>query len=134
MMSDDKFLAAFEAATLDEKLFDHEAHIRMGWIYVTRYPLAEAIDRFAAALKNYTRALGCEAKYHETITWFYMLLIHERQTRQQTVSFTAFLDANADLISKPSILLRYYKAETLASDRARTHYMLPDNLEKKAAA
>lgn len=125
-MTDQEFRAAFEAATLDETLFDHTAHIRMGWIYAVHYPLAEAIDRFSKALKNYTRALGCEEKYHETITWFYMLLIHERQASLQYGSFPSFLAANSDLVGKPSVLLSYYTAETLASDRARTHYVLPD--------
>lgn len=133
-MTDQEFRAAFEAATLDERLFDHTGHIRMGWIYVAHYPLAEAIDRFSKALKNYTCLLGCEEKYHETITWFYMLLIQERQASQQYGSFSAFLAANSDLIKKPSILFRYYSAETLASDHACAHYVLPDACLCVAAA
>lgn len=125
-MTDDSFLAAFEAATLDPVAFTHEAHIRMGWIYVTRYPLTEAIGRFAAHLKVFAAASGAAGKYHETITWFYMLLIAERQALGRHSSFKAFLKRNEDLVAKPSILTQYYRAETLASEAARQHYLLPD--------
>ncbi|MFC4348561.1 hypothetical protein ACFO5Q_11975 [Kordiimonas lipolytica] len=133
-MNDEEFLKAFEDASLDPKLFDHKAHIRMGWIYVMRYPLAEAIEKFGRALRAYTRALEAEAKYHETITWFYMLLIAERQAAHPAATFAAFLGKNRDLVAKPSILTRYYRAETLASDRARYHYVLPDGAMVKDAA
>ncbi|NVJ70402.1 MAG: hypothetical protein HWE08_08620 [Alphaproteobacteria bacterium] len=133
-MTDDQFMSAFEDATLDPNLFDHEAHIRMGWLYVTRYPLTEAIDRFASSLKRLTKALGAEAKYHETITWFYMLLIADRQALCTAKSFDGFLAANTDLVGKPSVLTRYYHPKTLASVRARTHYVLPDMVAGKEAA
>ncbi len=125
-MNDQEFQAAFEDTSLDPKLFDHEAHIRMGWIYATKYPLAEAIARFAGALRAYTRALGAQGKYHETITWFYMLLIAERQARTTAATFDAFLAKNRDLVASPSILTRYYRPETLAAEQARQHYVLPD--------
>ncbi|WP_286829946.1 MULTISPECIES: hypothetical protein [Kordiimonas] len=133
-MTDQDFMAAFEDTSLNANLFNHEAHIRMGWIYATRYPLADAIDRFARALKAYTEALGCADKYHETITWFYMLLIAERQAETQATSFDAFLAANPDLVATPSILTRYYSQDTLASARARQHYILPDRGTRQEAA
>jgi hypothetical protein len=38
-----------------------------------------------------------------------------------------FADANADLLRwKPSVLDRYYSPETLASDRARRTFLMPD--------
>jgi len=114
-MTDHDFMAAFEDASLDASLFDHTAHIRMGWLYATRYPLAEAIARFARTLKAYTKALGCEDKYHETITWFYMLLIAQRQARTTAATFDTFLAKNGDLVASPSILTRYYRPETLAA-------------------
>ncbi len=134
-MTDNELFAAFEAGTLDAKIFDHKMHVRVGWIYACRFPRAQAVERFANQLKAWTTALGIPGKYHETITWFFMLLIDERQTLQQAATFDAFIELNADLIGKqPSILELYYTPETLRSVHARTHYMLPDRLEVRPAA
>jgi len=129
-VSDDDLYAAFENGTLDARIFDHEMHIRVGWIYVCRFPLAEAISRFADRLKAWATALGIPGKYHETITWFYMLIISDRQSRQQVSGFSDFLAKNTDLLgSIPSILEQYYKPETLAAPHARKYYVLPDQFK-----
>jgi len=128
-MTDDEIFNAFEAGTFDAKTFSHKMHIHVGWIYVTRLERLEAIERFADRLRAWAIALKIPGKYHATITWFFMLLISERQTLQSAKTFDAFIDQNSDLLSKsPSILEQYYTAETLASPHARTHYLLPDNL------
>ncbi|MCJ9430001.1 hypothetical protein [Kordiimonas marina] len=127
-LSDDDFLAAFEAGRLDVKGFDHKAHVRLGWIYITRMPLADAINRFTRGLKRWVTALGAEGKYHETVTWAYLMLIHDRQTARPEASFDAFLAENADLLGTPSPLEALYHRETLASDRARKSFVLPDKL------
>lgn len=69
-MTDDDLFAAFEAGTLDAKIFDHQMHIRMGWIYVCRFPLAEAVARFADRLKAWATALGIPGKYHHHLVFY----------------------------------------------------------------
>lgn len=128
-MTDDEIFNAFEQGKLDPKIFSHEMHVRVGWLYACRFPRGEAATRFAARLKAWATALRIPGKYHETVTWFFMLMIDERQTRQQATTFEDFIAENQDLISKPSILERYYKADTLASAHARAHYVMPDKLD-----
>ena len=123
--TDDELIAAFESATLAASDFHHADHVRVGWIYVRRHPLLFALPLFVAALKNFATAKGAHGLYHETITCAYLLLIHERM--QQHQSFDEFRAANADLFTwKPSILDRYYRPETLASDEARRTFVHPD--------
>ena len=65
--------------------------------------------------------------YHETITWAYVALIHERVERRPAAHWEEFCRLNPDLLSwRPSILDRYYRPETLASDLARRVFVLPD--------
>lgn len=133
IMTDEDLYKAFEEGRLDPKSFSHERHIHVAWLYVCRFERAEAIKRFASRLKSWATSLGIPGKYHETITWFFMLLIAERQTAQQASSFTEFIEANPDLTGKdPSILELYYKPETLKSGYARKNYVLPDNLKTAA--
>ena len=130
-MNDRELVAAVEGCTLAGSDFHHEEHVRLAWIYLTELPLLQALERFAATLKRFATHHGAADKYHETITWAYMLLIHERMQRGDACDWKAFSAANADLLAwKPSILQRYYSTPTLASDIARRAFVLPDRLAR----
>ena len=122
-MTDAQLIAAFESATLDE--FHHRDHVRAAWCYLRESPLLVALERFTTALKRFAAAHGKPELYHETITWAYVFLIHERMRAGE--DWEAFAARNRDLFSwKPSVLDRYYSAETLWSDRARNRFVWPD--------
>ena len=114
VMNDREFVEALEACTLPSELFDHREHVRLAWLYLREQPLLEALPRFISSLKRYAGSLGASGKYHETITYAFMFLIHERMQRNQAKTFDDFADANSDLLGP--ILQRYYRSETLASD------------------
>jgi hypothetical protein len=123
-MTDHEFVQAFEACTLPSEAFDHRNHVRLAWLYLREQPLLAALPRFVDSLRRYAGSLGASAKYHETITYAFMFLIHERMTRRQAESFEEFAVGNADLFGP--ILKRYYRPETLASDLARSTFVMPD--------
>lgn len=120
-------VSAFEAGTIDAERFDHRAHLHVGWCYLRQYPLAEAIVRFTSALRALTVRLGAEGKYHETISWFFLILIAERMAEVSVGDWEAFRKANRDLFGNAGELLRrHYSPERLASERARERFVLPD--------
>ena len=125
-MSDAELLARFEDCTLDPARFHHREHVRLAWLYVRRDPLPLALANFSNGLRRFAASLG-SALYHETITWAFLFLIHERNGRADYVTFEQFAQANADLLTwKPSVLDRYYRPETLASELAKTSFVMPD--------
>ena len=118
-----------EQSRIDGGSFDHEAHVYLAWLYLDRYPVTEAIERYTAALKRLTAKLGVPGKYHDTITWFFMLIIAQRRIACADVDWTVFKEKNADLLSREAnVLNRYYNKETLATDAARQSFVLPDRL------
>jgi hypothetical protein len=122
-------IESLESAAIDAEAFDHEAHIYVGWLYLERYPLTEAIEQFTNALRRLTRKLGASGKYHETISWFYLLLIEERRSVSTPNDWFAFRGANNDLFCRDdNIIERYYSKELISSDRARQSFVLPDRL------
>ena len=123
-------IEAFESGAIDVDGFDHEAHIYLGWQYLGRYETTDAIGNFCAALKKLTARLGIPDKYHETITWFYLLLIAERRAKRPQSDWYAFRRNNDDLFARgdASILNRYYRPGTLGSQLARETFVLPDRL------
>ena len=123
----------FEAGRVDPERFDHAAHIYVAWLYVDAYPLPDAISRFTAALRRLTLQIGAPGKYHETISWFFLLLIAERRQRS-TGDWESFRRENADLFCRSSDLLRrYYSPAVLSSRRARESFVLPDRAPAEAA-
>ena len=123
MMDDRAFVAALESCMLPSEEFDHRAHVRLAWLYLSEQPLLEALSRFITSLKRYAGSLGASGKYHETITYAFIFLIHERMAARQSATFDEFAGANADLFGP--ILEKYYPPETLASPLARTIFVLP---------
>jgi len=123
-------IESLEDGTLDVDAFDHEAHIYVAWLYLQRYQLQEAAACFTAALQRLTRKLGIPGKDHETVSWFFMLLIEERRRGQTSDDWFSFHRDHADVFArgKDDILNRYYSRELLGSDRARQSFMLPDKL------
>ena len=120
-------LEEFECLEVDPESFDHAAHVYVAWELVTTYPLAEAIQRYSDTLKRLTRALNIEGKYHETITWYFMILIAERQSTVQAANWEAFVEVNPDLLNDGKTLLESrYSADRLWSEQARKQFLLPD--------
>lgn len=127
-MTDDEFIACFEDRSLPNESFHHADHVRMAFLYLCRYPALEALQRFSSALARFAAAKGKPELYHETITWAFLLLIRERMARAGAgQTWTEFAANNADLMTwKENVLKRYYRAETLESDLARTTFLFPD--------
>ena len=117
-------MAAIEACTLPAADFDHRQHVRLAWIYLSEEPVLEALARFVATLRHYATSLGAATKYHETINFAFLFLIHERMQRAAAPTFEEFAAANGDLFSP--ILDRYYRPETLASPLAKATFVMPD--------
>ena len=123
-------VAAFESGEIDGARFDHAAHVHVAWCYLERYGLAEAIARFTAGLQALTRRLGAEARYHETVSWFFMVVLDDRRADSPGADWETFREQNPDLfVDARALLRRHYSDDCLASARARSRFVLPDRLE-----
>ena len=129
-MSDDEFIAGFENCSLENRSFRHADHVRMAFLYLSRYPALQALERFSTSLARFASANGKPELYNETVTWAYLLLIRERLARaENTQTWTQFAMDNQDLLTwRNSVLRRYYHDETLTSELAKKIFVFPDRL------
>ena len=119
----------FELGDIDAAGFDHASHVYMGWLYIAEFGATRAIEKYTAALKRLVDKLGVPGKYHDTITWFYLLVIAERRTRKGGDDWRQFRRNNSDLFSHDdNVLSRYYSKELLSSEKARRNFVLPDRI------
>jgi hypothetical protein len=129
-MTDQELIKHLEAGTLSHEGFHHYDHVRAAFLFLREYPVLEALQAFSKALRRLAENRGKPQAYHETITWAYVLLIQERMKRAgKKQGWEEFADINSDLLAwNDSILTRYYRPETLASDLARTVFVFPDRI------
>ncbi|MDJ0918581.1 MAG: hypothetical protein QNJ05_12505 [Woeseiaceae bacterium] len=116
-------IAEFDAGRLDPAEFSHEEHIRMGWLYLVNLGETDGTVRFREALKRFTKSVGAESRYHETITCFFL---HEISARIDGSDWSGFRATNAELFDGKTLLDRHYSPETINSPHARQHYVAPD--------
>lgn len=123
----ERIFAEFKSATVDPAEFDHEAHVLVAWRYLQDDDLLPAIQKYSEALRALTVKLGVAGKYHETITWFYMIAVSERIGGERNADWPGFKAVNEDLFArKPSLIQKYYSNAQLMSENARHVFVLPD--------
>jgi hypothetical protein len=129
-MTGEELIRQFENGATDAASFHHAEHVRLAFEYLGRYSALAALERFSDALKRFAAAQGKAQRYHETITWAYLLLIRERIARAgRSQTWEEFAERNPDLlIWKGGVLATLYRQGTLDSELARQTFILPDRV------
>lgn len=129
----------FESQTLRPGAFGHREHVRLAFAYVIDLDAVDALARYRDGLRRFAERAGAPEKYHETITWAYFVLIHQRVVDMRheraglAPSWEEFAAANPDLLAWPNgALSAYYPDEVLRSERARRTFVLPIRVSGEA--
>jgi hypothetical protein len=140
--ADEELVVQFEALTLAPQDFGHREHVRLAYAMLADLgDFGEAAVRYRRGLRAFAAHVGAAGKYHETLTWAYLALVHERMfelyrergldpaDRAQRASVTS-LDLLArfpDLADhRAGALAKYYDVKALiASPTARAVFVLP---------
>lgn len=130
-----RLLARFEDGSLSQEEFKHLAHVRAAWTLLALVPLPEALIRFSAALKRLASGFGVPGLYSETVTVFYMLVIHARRRHAPALAasahptgrgFDAFRAANADIFEPmASFVGRCYPPGALDDPASKASFRMP---------
>jgi hypothetical protein len=127
---------AFHAGALSPDGFDHSQHVRLARACLRRHPLPAVLAGFRRGLEAIAARAGKPGLYHETITWTFLLLVHERLARSggeprsgEAEGWAKFAADNTDLLDRPSSLLgRFYRPGTLDGELARRVFVFPDRV------
>lgn len=124
----DPTMLAFEQGSLDPAQFNHRLHLSLAWSYLQRDGFPEGALHFRRHLQNYVAKVGAQSKYHETITWAYLVLLNEERCLRSPPgeSFDAMLQRRPDLLDhRNGPIGRCYSKSQLDSAEARRVFMLP---------
>lgn len=88
----------------------------------------DAAVRYRRALQRFASAAGAPGKYHETLTWAYLAIVHRRMHELPCASSFELLARAPDLLDhRTGALARHYDiAAVTASPLARRVFVLPD--------
>ncbi len=134
-----ELIAGFEDGTYPASDWTHESHIYMAVWYLLKLPLEEATDRIKEGIRQYNVSQGGEntatSGYHETITVFYIHVLHQflvsRGHWEDTEIWAALPEQSFMSSDFP---FRYYSKEHLMSKTARARWVEPDLKPLEASA
>jgi len=128
-MTDEELWHAFGATTLPEKEWTHRGHLRVAWLFSSRYPLDEAHVLMRVGIIRLNAAHGlvetAARGYHETITRVWLAVVGALMKEVPSESSAAFVDACGERLGREALLL-HYSRERLASLEARSRFVEPD--------
>jgi len=122
--------AQFSAALADRPpgRFGHEDHLYVAWRLVREHGADEGGRLFADGLRALTKQHGQSAKYHETLTAFWLRLVAHCVAEAPALDdFERFLRAYP-LLADSSVAGRHWSDDTLWSAEARSGWVAPDLL------
>ena len=129
-LPDEAFLSSFEDCTLPFEQWKHRAHIKVAYLYLRRWPFAEALDRIRTSIQRYNAAThtpeSLERGYHETMTVAWMRLVHFTLCEYGAAATAdEFLEAQEHLLNRKALRF-FYSREQLISWRAKAEFVAPD--------
>ncbi|MGZ8993499.1 MAG: tetratricopeptide repeat protein [Burkholderiaceae bacterium] len=123
---DRDFRSAFEGCTVAPAQFNHEAHVRLAYVYLAEGNVDSAVEMMRDALLNFLDHNRIpRAKFHETLTRAWVLAVRHFMDKSTSKSAGDFIAKNPELLDS-KIMLTHYSASVLFSQDARSSFVEPD--------
>ena len=118
----------FESCETDKGDFKHEHHLIVAVCYLQDLSVAEATEKLRASLFRFVDHHGVDRKkYHETITVFWLQIVAEKlRDLPRESSLLTKCNVVVESLCDAGLMLEYYSAELLFSDKAREEFVRPD--------
>ena len=128
-LSDPDYETQFANATLNPKLFSHEAHLRLAWIHISKYGVDSAIQNICSQLKHYAKVMGVSSKYNETVTVAAIRVVDHFKRKSKSETFQQFIEENSQLKTHFRELIgAHYTTDIFKSELAKKNYLEPELL------
>lgn len=127
--TDTQFEQAFQSCIFPPALFNHEAHLRLAWLYLNHYGETEAIERISTQLRAYVMALGASDKFNQTLTVAAIKATQHFRGRSKATQFSESLAEWPRLLTDfRALMAAHYSFDVFESTVAKQRYLEPDLL------
>jgi hypothetical protein len=130
VLTDEEFLRRFESTDWPLTEWRHRQHIKVAYLYLRRYPFAQAQTRIRERIKAFNASKSVPESltrgYHDTMTQAWMHLVHFTLCEYGAAADAdAFFNENPQLWSK-NVLRFYYTEERFRTQEAKDGFVTPD--------
>ncbi|MCE9573932.1 MAG: hypothetical protein K8W52_12355 [Deltaproteobacteria bacterium] len=126
-LDDELLVARFEALAIPPSDFRHREHVRLAFAMLAGADFGEAAVRYRHALRRFAASVGAAGKYHETLTWAYLAVIHARMDALGCATSFELCARAPELLDPRGALARHYDLDAIARNPvARRVFVLPD--------
>lgn len=128
-LNDSDFQRQFELTTFDPKLFSHEAHLRLAWIYIRKYGIDLAVDKLCKTIKLYAESQGAFYKFNKTLTMAATKAVNHFVKKSKSANFKDFIAEFPRLkYAFKELISSHYSFDIISNSMAKTNYLAPDLL------
>ena len=129
-MNDDDFIRQFEDCSFPFDQWHHRAHVKLAYLYLTRYGFEAALAKLRNGIRAYNAANNVPDQptsgYHETMTQFWLRIIEVTiQQYGPLPSADEFFDFQPQLSQKKNHRL-FYSPGLFMSPEAKLKFVEPD--------
>lgn len=125
--ADAEFKNKFEACEIAAGGFNHEAHLRLAYIYLAENDAESSVKLMRESLKRFLKHNNVEpTKYHETLTKAWILAVyHFMNKTDRCTSAKDLIDRHPEMLDT-KIMMSHYSADVLFTDAAREAFVEPN--------
>jgi hypothetical protein len=117
----------FKSCTLNPTIFNHEAHLRLAWIYITKYGEKEAIKIICTQLMQFVSFVEAKDKYNQTLTIAAVKIVAHFINKSNSGTFQEFISEFPRLKYNFKDLINiHYKFDVFNSEIAKKRFIEPD--------
>ena len=105
-MTNEDLVTGFEHGTLAPATFGHREHVRVAWVYLTRYGRAGAEQRMLDGLRAFAARAGKPSKFDAALTRAWLAAIDEaRGAVPAAASFDELVAARPALLDRSALVV-----------------------------
>ena len=120
-------VAKFESCAFQAAEFNHARHLTVLVWYLSRLSFEDAFEAMRASILKFSRHHGKSGIYHQTITVFWVRLVHDYIHQRPAVA-PLYVLANEviERCSDKNLIFIYYSRDLLLSPEAKSGWIDPD--------
>ena len=121
-----ELVRAFETCELHPAEFKHYQHLAVALWYLKHHPYEAASEKMRSGIQRLAAAYG-KSGYHETITVFWLKVVHAFLLRADSrAKILELANEVASEYGHKNLIGEYYSEELLASVKAKNEWVEPD--------
>ena len=126
-ISDQEFEEQFSTCKFRPLWFTHEAHLRLAWIYVTKYDSVVAFKKYSSQLQEFANKYNADGKYNATVTFASIQIMKFYLEKSDAYDFQDFINEFPQLKTNfKQVLQTHYSGDIFTSKEAKQNILQPD--------